>query len=146
MLYKHDFYTLISEKIPYRGRGITPPPPPRLGRFAPSPRTSDKCAPFEVLPLQNSVFRRACLSLLPSFFFFILIFGPKFISSFLSFTSTFSFNFYSHFETEIFSFDHESISSHGCFLIAEVPFNPLLIISSLVWISLFDVSLLFVCL
>ena len=43
MLYKRDFYTLIFEKsLPWEG-GPTP-----------SPRTSDKCAPFEILPLQNS--------------------------------------------------------------------------------------------
>ena len=53
MLYKRDFYTLILEKVPTVGGDLLPHPPP-LGRFAPSPRTSDKCAPFEVLPLQNS--------------------------------------------------------------------------------------------
>ena len=55
MLYKRDFYTLILEKVHTMGGGIPPSHTfPPLGRFAPSPRTSDKCAPFEVLPLQNS--------------------------------------------------------------------------------------------
>ena len=54
LFYKRDFCTLIFEKkIPTVDR-------PPLGRFAPSSRTLDKCGPFEVLPLQNSVFRRAC--------------------------------------------------------------------------------------
>ena len=53
LFYIRDFCTLIFKKIPTVDR-------PPLGRFAPSSRTLDKCAPFEVLPLQNSVFRRAC--------------------------------------------------------------------------------------
>ena len=55
MLYKCDFY---NKKAPTVGRGMEGDTPshtlPPLGRFAPSPRTWDKYAPFETLPLQNS--------------------------------------------------------------------------------------------
>ena len=70
-------YSNFFRKSPYRGRGIpsshTLPP---LGRFAPSPRrTSDKCAPFEVLPLQNSKCSGAPARL-DLYFVFVFIYFP----------------------------------------------------------------------
>ena len=72
MLYKRDFCTLTFVKVPDRGRGIPPPPPPP---HTPSPARSLRSlaedlrqnAPFEILPLQNSVFRRACSQLHENF-------------------------------------------------------------------------------
>ena len=63
MLYKCDFYTLTFEKVPTVG-GVIPPPPshtlPPLGRFAPSPRTSDKMCPLrDFAPPKLKVFRCA---------------------------------------------------------------------------------------
>ena len=62
-----------------------PPPPPRLGRFAPSPRTSDKMCPLRgFAPPKLKVFRRAwylgvSVKLLPKichiFFLFYLHFN-----------------------------------------------------------------------
>ena len=55
MLFKRDFYTLIFEKVPTVGGGYPPPTPsPRSVASLPRRGPHTKCAPFEILPLQNS--------------------------------------------------------------------------------------------